>query len=189
MRKAISIVFLITLMSVLPSYGSAQAVPSPGDRIRIKQVDGTILTGTLANVSTETVQLAVDPLGGTIEVPVERIDLLETSLGQQRNFGKNFGVTVAVAAAVGGTITALTWSPCSTACPFLGPESRGEAFGWGLAGGAIIGLPIGVLVGLLRRSERWNPAGWPGSGRRRLVLRPVLGSRIGFAASVSVGGL
>ena len=105
-------VFLMMLMFVLPSDGSSQAVPSSGDRIRIKQVDGTILTGTLANVSTETVQLAVDPLGGTIEVPVERIDLLETSLGQQRNFGKNFVVTVAVAAAVGGTIYALTWSPC-----------------------------------------------------------------------------
>ena len=33
MRKAISIVFLMTLMSVLPSDGSSQVVPSPGHRI------------------------------------------------------------------------------------------------------------------------------------------------------------
>ena len=33
-----AIVFLMTLMFVLPSDGSSQAVPSPGDRIRIRQV-------------------------------------------------------------------------------------------------------------------------------------------------------
>ena len=43
-----TIVFLMMLMSVLPSDGSAQAVPSSGDRIRIKQVDGSVLTGRLA---------------------------------------------------------------------------------------------------------------------------------------------
>ena len=43
-------------------------------------------------------------------------------------------------------IYALTWSPCTEtgwfAC-FAHPDSRGEAFGWGFAGGAIIGLPLG----------------------------------------------
>ena len=55
-----AIVFLMTLMFVLPSDGSAQAVPSPGDRIRIKQVDGPVLTGTLATFSAETIQLSLD---------------------------------------------------------------------------------------------------------------------------------
>ncbi len=34
------IAFLMILTSVLPSDGSAQSVPSPGDRIRISEVDG-----------------------------------------------------------------------------------------------------------------------------------------------------
>ena len=48
-----TIVILMTLMSVLPSDGSSQAVPSLGHRIRIKQVDGTVLTGRLATLSPE----------------------------------------------------------------------------------------------------------------------------------------
>ena len=48
-----TMVLLMTLVVVLPLYASAQAVPSPGDRIRIEQVDGTVLTGTLATVTTE----------------------------------------------------------------------------------------------------------------------------------------
>ena len=63
MRKAISIVFLMTLMLVLPSDGSSQAAPSPGDRIRIRQVDGTTLTGTLSTRSAETIQLSVGAAG------------------------------------------------------------------------------------------------------------------------------
>ena len=43
-----TIVCLMTLVFVLALDGSAQAVPSPGDRIRIKQVDGPVLTGRLA---------------------------------------------------------------------------------------------------------------------------------------------
>ena len=49
--------FLVALLLTLPSGGSSQAAPSPGDRIRIRQVDGTVLTGTLDMWSTETVQL------------------------------------------------------------------------------------------------------------------------------------
>ena len=75
MRKAITVVFLMTLMSVLPSDGSSQAVPSPGDRIRIRQVDGTVLTGTLAAWSEETIQLSVDSsrVEGTVAIPRSEI--------------------------------------------------------------------------------------------------------------------
>ena len=73
--------FRMTLMVVLSSDGSAQAVPGPDDRIRIKQADGTVLTGTLAAWSEETIQLSVDSAGGRVEVPVARIEVLETSLG------------------------------------------------------------------------------------------------------------
>ena len=73
-----TIVFLM-MMFVLPSDGSTQVAPSPGDRIRITQVDGTTLTGTVATLSTATIQLSVGT--GQVDVPVERIDVLETSRG------------------------------------------------------------------------------------------------------------
>ena len=83
MGKAISIVFLMTLMFVLPSDGSSQAVPSPGDRIRLRQLDGTVLTGTLATFSAETIHLSVD--SSRVEVPVAQIEALEISRGQRSN--------------------------------------------------------------------------------------------------------
>ncbi len=186
-----TVVFLMTLMFVLPFDGSAQAVPSPGDRIRIKQVDGTVLTGRLLTLSPETIQLSVGS-DDVAEVSVARIEVLETSLGRQRNFGKYFGLTVAVASLVGGTIYALTWSPCNEtgflAC-FLEPTSRVEAFGWGFAGGAIIGLPLGLIIGSKVREERWNRGALPALTAPRLTIRPVIGGRVGFAGSVRVGGL
>ena len=79
-----TIVFLMTLMFVLPSDGPAQA-PSPGDRIRIRQVDGTLLTGTLSTRSAETIQVSVGATGPMVEVPVEGIEALEISLYRQQS--------------------------------------------------------------------------------------------------------
>ncbi len=155
-----TIVFLMTLMFVLPFDGSAQAVPSPGDRIRIKQVDGTVLTGTLATLSPETIQLSVD--SSRVEVPVARIEVLETSLGRQRRFLKYFGLTVAATSIAGAIIGAIAYEdtgPCSFLC--IGPQTRGESMAWGLGIGAIVGLPLGVLSGLVSREERWTPVPFP----------------------------
>ena len=120
-----------------------------------------------------------------------RIEVFETSLGRQSNFGKYFGLTLAASSVVGVTIYALTWSPCTEtgwfACWFE-PDSRGEAFGWGLAGGAIIGLPLGVIIGSVVREERWNRVALPAPTAPRLTIRPVIGGRVGFAGSVRVGG-
>ena len=110
-----TIVFLMTLMFVLPSDGPAQA-PSPGDRIRIRQVDGTLLTGTLSTRSAETIQLSVGAAGPMVEVPVEGIEALEISLGRQRRFVKYIGLTVAATSIVGATIGFIayeSYEPCS----------------------------------------------------------------------------
>ena len=182
-----TIVFLMTLMFVLPFDGSAQAVPSPGDRIRIKQVDGTVLTGTLATFSAETIQLSVD--SSRVEVPVARIEVLETSLGQRHNYPKYIGLTLAatsIAGAIIGAIAYVDTGPCSWLC--IGPQTRGESMAWGLAGGAIIGLPLGVIIGSEVREERWNRVALPAPTAPRLTIRPMIGSRVGFAGSIRVGG-
>ena len=182
-----TIVFLMMLMFVLPFDGSAQAVPSPGDRIRIKQVDGTVLTGTLATFSAETIQLSVD--SSRVEVPVARIEVLETSLGRQRRFLKYFGLTVAATSVVGAIIGAIAYEdtgPCSFLC--IGPQTRGEYIGWGLGIGAIVGLPLGAIIGSDVREERWNRVALPAPAAPRLTIRPMIGSRVGFAGSIRVGG-
>ena len=183
-------VFLMTLMFVLPSDGSSQAVPSPGDRIRIKQVDGTVLTGTLTSLSPETIQLSVGSDDRMAEVPVEGIAVLETSLGRQRRFGKYFVLTVAAASIVGATFGFIAYEflePCSSFC--FGQITRGESTGWGFAYGVLVGLPLGTLNGYVVREERWNPLALPALAESGLTIRPVIGSGVGFTGSVRVGGL
>ncbi len=183
-----TIVFLMTLMFVLPSDGPAQA-PSPGDRIRIRQMDGTLLTGTLSTRSVETIQLSVGAAGPMVEVPVEGIEALEISLGRQRRFLKYFGLTVAAASLVGATIGFIAYEdyePCSWLC--IGPQTRGEYIGWGFGIGALVGLPLGAIIGYDVREERWNPASLPAPAASRLTIRPVIGSGVGFGGSVRVGG-
>ena len=184
MRKAISIVFLMTLMSVLPSDGSSQAVPSPGDRIRIRQVDGTTLTGKLSTRSAETIQLSVGAAGPMVEVPVEGIAVLETSLGRHRRFVKYLGLTVAATSIVGATIGYMAYEPsCSFIC-FT--RSEYTLFGFGI--GALVGLPVGAIIGSVVREERWNPVSLPAPATSVLSIRPVIGSQVGFAGSIRFGG-
>ena len=185
-----TIVFLMTLMFVLPSDGPAQA-PSPGDRIRIRQMDGTLLTGTFSTRSAETIQLSVGAAGPMVEVPVEGIEALEISLGRQRRFDKYFGLTVAAASIVGATIGFIAYEepePCSFLCFDFGPETRSQYTLVGLGIGALVGLPLGAIIGYDVREERWNPASLPAPAASRLTIRPVIGSGVGFAGSIRVGG-
>ena len=182
-----TVVFLMTLMFVLPFDGSAQAVPSPGNRIRIKQVDGTVLTGTLATLSPETIQLSVGAAVPTVEVPVEGIEALEISLGRQRRFGKYFGLTVAATSIVGAMIGFIAYV-YSEPHPFVGPNTRGEYIGWGFVVGVSVGLPLGAIIGSVVREERWDPVALPAPAGSGLTIRPVIGSGVGFAGSIRVGG-
>ena len=99
-----TVVFLMTLVVVLPSDGSSQAVPSLGHRIRIKQVDGTVLTGRLATLSPETIRLSVDSsrVEGTIAIPRSQIATLESQQGtrSKRNLVGAVGLLVGGAIAV-----------------------------------------------------------------------------------------
>jgi hypothetical protein len=182
-----AIVFLMTLMFVLPSDGSAQAVPSPGDRIRIRQVDGPVLTGTLATFSAETIQLSLDSESPTVEVPVEGILALETSLGRRHNYPKYIAITV-VATSVVGAVIGASIEPCSGSGFCIGPETRSEGVAYGLLGGVLIGLPLGAIIGSLVTEERWSRVALPAPTASRLTVRPVIGSRVGFAGSIRVGG-
>ena len=148
-----TLMFVMTPMFVLPSGGSSQAAPSPGDRIRIRQLDGPVLTGTLAAWSAETIRLSAD--SGQVEVPVERIDVLETSLGQQRS-GKYVGLSL-LGGAIVGAAYGMTRELCSGSFCFFEPKTRDTSIVIGLIGGSlIIGLPLGIILGSMNSEERWT---------------------------------
>ncbi len=141
------------LMSVLPSDGSSQVVPSPGHRIRIKQIDGSVLTGTLATWSEETIRLSVDSsrVEGTIAISRSQIATLESQQGT-RNKSTLIGI---VGLLVGGAIAVDTrdMNDC-----LIGARSNlscmGDVVGrvaLGMAAGAV----VGALVGSAIRTENW----------------------------------
>ncbi len=180
--------FLMTLILVLPSDGSSQVTVSPGDRIRVKQVDGTVLTGTLTTLSPETIRLSVASIGRMAEVPVARIRVLETSLGPRRNYPKYIGLTLAATSIAGAIIGAIAYEDSGPYnCYFC--FTHGEYIGLGFGIGAIIGLPLGAIIGYEVRGERWNRVALPAPAASRLKIRPVIGSRVGFAGSVRLGGI
>ncbi len=171
--------YLVALIAILPPTGAAQAPPSPGDRIRIRQVDGTVHTGTLDTWSTDTVQLFGESTDRRWEVPVSAIESLEMSLGRSRSFGKYYGLTLAASTIVGGLI-GLTKS--SSSDPFhLGRSAGGGAFV-----GYLVGIPLGAFVGSRITNERWSPVAIPGLAQSGPTIRPVTGSEVGLTAGQRV---
>ena len=148
-------VFLVTLMSVLPSDGSAQAVPSPGDRIRIKQVDGTVLTGTLSTLSAETIQLSVDSsrVEGTIAISRSEIATLERQEGTR---SKSNVVGPVVGFLAGGAIAVATLPDRDCPGYDYGCVQAAVARSVGyVALGIVAGAVVGALIGSAFRTENW----------------------------------
>jgi len=85
------------------------------------------------------------------------VEQVETSIGRQRNFGRNFGLTVAFASLGVGLLMGATWTPCDDWLCLFTPETRAGAVALGLAGGAVLGVPVGIIVGFAAKSERWLP--------------------------------
>jgi len=169
----------------------AQVAPSAGDRVRLQSPDSVVLVGVISAVTPESIVFRENGTDLEVVIPLAEAAGLERSLGRRRSFGKYFWGTVGLSAAVGGLGYGLSWSPCTEtgflAC-FLEPDSRTEAFGWGLAGGTLVGVPLGVIIGLGVRSEEWEPLTVPGTGDTTISITPIVGSRFGVAGSISLGG-
>jgi hypothetical protein len=167
---------------------AGQSGPEPGDRLRIRTLEGVVRTGTVEGASAQEVRLT--HAYGTWSIPQSDIDTMERSLGQQRRFARNFFLTVGIASGAIGTISALSWSPCYST-EFLGcllhPESRTDAFAWGAFGGLLLGIPIGTVIGLVDKSERWEAlSSGTGSGVA-LAVRPSVHGLL-LTASIPFGG-
>ena len=178
-RVITAMVCAMALIVALPSDGSAQAPLSPGDRIRITQVEGADLRGTLATFSRERIELSVDAAGPVVAVPFSAIESLEMSLGRQRRFGKYYGLTVAASTIVGGIVGLVRPFPSVVSRRVYNTVS-------GLVVGYMVGVPLGLFVGSRVTEERWNPVGISGSAQSGPTIRRVIGSEVGLAAGQRV---
>jgi hypothetical protein len=176
---------LTALATTLPSRGLAQPLPQPGERVRILTVDGTSLTGTLTSASAE--GMILGGRGGR-SVRLADIAYVERSAGRYRRFGRNFALTTGTASLAGGMLAAITWTRC-VSNQFLGcmltPESRTEAFAWGAVAAGVLGMPVGVVVGLARRYDRWEALPLPGSRTSTVSIEPVFVGGFGLAGSLT----
>lgn len=180
--KALMIAALVA--ATLPIAAGAQSVATAGDRIRFRQADGSSVVGTVVEASDSQMRL-LGP-GGEFVVARDEIRTLERSRGEGRAFAKNFFVTTGAGALVFGLLSAATFEQCSGFC--IGPNSAGEAFAWGVVGGGIIAMPIGVIVGLVVKGERWEGLSLPRPANVALSLAPVGGTGFAFRGSIPVGG-
>jgi hypothetical protein len=181
----------LAVLALLAGAGAARAQSAPpvDQRVRITLRSGERLAGTVAvGEQADSVWALTDATGYTRTVPAGSVVSVEHSRGRERRFIKYLMIGTLGSATAGGLLAAVTYTPCTEtgflAC-FLHPASATEAFGWGFVGGGMIGVPVGVLTGLVVREEGWERVS-PGStgADLRLVGR---GGGLALRATVPVG--
>ncbi len=161
------LVALLTLFSPIPSpipgqgpgfagHLHGQVVPTHGSPIRILPVEGPRWQGRYLDRSPS--HLLAEGVQGPHEWAVEEIRGLQVGVGRHRPVGATIVRTSALLAIGLGVVGALTESECEYWC--YGPETRTEGFAWGAMGGALLGVPVGFLLGLIPR-EKWVEATLP----------------------------
>lgn len=181
---------ILVVITVLPT-GRVAAQPSPsvGDRVRVTREDGSRVTGILSYYAADGLRLTQEKGQQELAVSAGEVQVLERSLGEYRDFGANFALVAGASALAFGIIWGATWEPCTgSGFSCLGsPQSRGAAFSFGLALGAILGVPAGILYGISEKSERWMRITPSETSRVRLTVTPRGGCRFGFAGSLALG--
>jgi hypothetical protein len=180
-RRAVHAVALLGLV-LAPTVVLAQQWPEAGERVRVRHVDGRMFTGRVESTLDD--ELRLGGPGGPYVLPRSDIAGMERSLGERRSFGRAFVATIGLTAGGGAVIGAVAWSPCAGDCWFH-PRTRGDAMGWGLVGGAVLGVPLAVLVGVASKSERWGPVPTVGPVALSAVVHPERGA--GLRASIYFG--
>jgi hypothetical protein len=165
---------------------AAQLTAVPGDRIRVTPESGKAQKGDLLQVDDRHL-VVVGSDGAQRLIPVSEIRRVDVRTGRERRFLKTLGITVGISAAGLAAAEAIAWSPCDTC--WYGPESRASAFVLGGVAGAVIGLPVGALLGL-RRYDRWEESLIPGTTSAATTIRidPVGGGRVELYGSLRLGG-
>jgi hypothetical protein len=189
MKRHLSLGALLLLGLATPAAAQAPPDLEPGSRVRVVDRQGHETVGTLFLATSDSLVVGTNQGSRRRAIDVSSVTALQVSQGQYRRVAKTTLVTMGASALVFGLISAASYEPCQGWC-ILTPDSRGEAFGWGLAGGAAIGLPVGLIVGLAVKHDRWANVPLPGSraGEPMVQVTRRPGRRIGVGLSIPLGG-
>ena len=194
MRRTVSSVILGLGVAACASGAAGDEPPAPqpfaaavaGDRVRLRQTgERHLLTGKVLEIDEGTLVIARGRDGGVLRIPVASLDRLEVARGRRGHAGLGAAIGfVPGALFMGFAVGVLACDDQGVQCSSVGPMLVG-----GLLGGAATSA-VGALVGLVIRTDRWQPvplAGTP-AGRKPTVgidLAPTSGR--GFRVGVSVG--
>jgi len=188
---AVRTLFRVALAIVLgagPAFPAAalQADLASGERVRIRQVEGPTVTGTLVGVSASELRLTTEK-DAELAVARANVGRLERSLGTHKRFGRDFGLVVVTMALAGAVVGAATWEPCDGKSLFCWSRGETALMGAGLFGA--IGLPLGVIAGATGRHETWEDVPLrPREGTALRTLPVTDGARIGLVVSIPTRG-
>lgn len=138
--------FVVVLLSLRPSAAHGQGQLSPGTRVRLTapQAFAGRVVGRLTQADSGSLTLVLRTRD-TLEVPRAAITIAEASAGHNRAGWAALGMLAG--AAIGAALGAVCVEVCST--------SDNDA-NLAVAGGFIVGIPVGLLVGLVAAPERWR---------------------------------
>lgn len=182
-RHALGTALLATLLVLSPATAQSADDLRLGQRVRVTQGLRIRTTGVVQSYEAGTLAL-VDDEGMLRRFAMDEVSRIELHKGTGRRFGRNLLVTMAVSAGAFGILSAATYEPCQGWC--IGPTGAGEAFMWGALGGGILGIPVGVVVGLVSSHDRWVRLERPGEGAPTLTVVPSGEGRLGVVGSVPV---
>ena len=171
----------------------AQSAPAQGDRIRITIADSAVLTGTLRSFSGESLGIEVPgPKWHTTEIAeigLEDITTFEAVLGKEYHVGRAIKKTTIVTVVTFGVIGLIGGADDCRNCFIDLTAEQGLLVG--SIFGALVGVPLGLIIGALSPEEVWGDAPLPGQGSAPATptptVTPILGSRVGLSLSIPMG--
>ena len=157
MRRLIAIALLACCVAqpLLGQTGASIARLAPGARVRVTLPHEEPRAASVVTRTADTLVVRWADLAGMARLPFGQMTGLEVSNGRHRSLAKGAGWGAAIGAGAGAILGALTYSPCDGFDCIVTPSSRSEATAYGAAGGGVLGLVIGGLVGL-KPHEEWE---------------------------------
>lgn len=193
MKRHLTLGALFLLGLATPAAAQTPPDLEPGSRIRVVDQQGHETVGTLFLATADSLIVETNQGAQRRGFDVSSVTALQVSQGQYRRVARTTLITMGASGLVFGLSSAALYEPCHPKGWFdcmLAPDSRGEAFGWGLAVGAMIGLPAGLIAGLVAKHDRWADVPLPGSRTGEPVLQVTRrpGRGFGVGLSIPLGG-
>ena len=188
MNRALAVAALTVL---LPAGVSAQLPLNTGVRVRVTRTNGNTVVGRFESATAEEVKLSNEATRAEYLIPQSAIRRIERSVARTRRFGRNFAIAAGTVSALGGIVGAATYTPCEStgfmSC-FMSPDNRLQAFGMGLAAGAMVGVPIGLIFGLTARHDQWEVVSARQDSEPQFRIAPAGAGGVVLGLSMVVGG-